>query len=446
MSKKREVIKRTCKFIAENGKGVVDYKGNDLHVPLLLKGEVADIEVINGGRHKEPEILKFYKESNESVEPKCPYYFECGGCQLQHMSTKAQNEFKYDTVKHFLGRFGNVEKLITMKNPYYYRNKVHSTFATTQKGKIVSGLYEENTHSIIPIEKCIIQDPIADDILDSIRKIFKKYKMRTYDEYSRKGFLRHVLIRTGYKSREVMVVFVVAHKKFYSRSKIIKELTHKHPEIKSIIMNINDKKTSMVLGDYEKVIYGKPYIEDTLCGLDFKISSSSFYQINPVQTEKLYRKALAFANIKKTDIVLDTYCGIGTIGLIAASQAKQVYGVEINPDAVQKAKQNANDNQIENAEFYQADASDFMRDVSKSNETVDIVIMDPPRSGSDEKFLSALRKLAPKKIVYVSCNPKTQRRDLIELTNRGYKVDKIQPVDMFPQTYHVETVCLLTRQ
>lgn len=333
-----------------------------------------------------------------------------------------------------------------MKEPYNYRNKIQASFDNINAGDIVSGFYQEYTHDITPIEKCIIQDPRADEILKSIRQIVKRSKIRIYNEDSQNGFLRHVLIRTGFKSNQIMVVFVVTDKIFPSKNKVVKALIEKHPEISTVVMNINKKTTSAVLGNQEIVLYGKGVIEDTLCDLRFQISPRSFYQINPVQTEKLYNKAIAFANLKGDEVVLDAYSGIGTISLLASKHAKEVVGIEINKDAVKNAIVNAKINKIRNARFYEADAGEFMVELANDKYKIDTVFMDPPRSGSDEKFLSSLVKLGPKQVIYVSCNPVTQATDLDFLTKRGYKVEKIQPVDMFPQTYHVETVVKLVKK
>jgi len=445
MSKKKkiEITRKECIAMADDGKGLVDYRQGKLPVDYLLKGEVAELEITHHYHGPTVEILSFEKESKDSVEPKCEYYFECGACHLQHMTYERQLSFKTSVVKKYLGAFGKVEKIIGMDHPYDYRNKIHSTFATTKNGKIVSGLYEERSHTIIPIERCIIQKPKADEILGTIRRLFKKYKMHTYNEYSKEGFLRHVLIRTSEATGQVMVVFVVAHKKFYSRSKIIKELLKAHPEIKTIIMNINDRDTSVVLGDYEKVLYGNGKIEDELCGLKFEISSKSFYQINPKQTEKLYNKVLEYLHTSGDEILLDAYCGIGTIGLISSKKVKEVIGVEINSDAIKNANKNAHINNIKNIKFIKADASDLMDELADNDYSIDQVIMDPPREGSDRKFLSSLVKLSPKQVIYVSCNPETQARDLKYLIKKGYQVEKIQPVDMFPQTYHIENIVSL---
>lgn len=445
MSKKKkiEVATKKCIAMADDGKGLVDYRQGKLSVPYLIEGEVAELEITHNYYGPTVEILSFEKESKYSVEPKCEYYFECGACHLQHMTYERQLDFKTSVVNKYLGEFGKVEKIIGMENPYDYRNKIHSTYATTENGKIVSGLYQESSHTIIPIERCIIQKPKADEILGTIRRLFKKYKMHTYNEYSKEGFLRHVLIRTSESTGQVMVVFVVAHKKFYSRSKIMKELLQAHPEIKTVVMNINDRDTSVVLGDYEKVLYGNGKIEDELSGLKFEISSKSFYQINPKQTEKLYDKVLEYLHTTGDEVLLDAYCGIGTIGLIASKEVKEVIGVEINEESIKNANKNAYINGIKNIKFIKSDAGDLMDELAENDYSIDQVIMDPPREGSDSKFLSSLVKLNPKQVIYVSCNPETQARDIKYLIKKGYQVEKIQPVDMFPQTYHIENIVSL---
>ena len=384
-------------------------------------------------------------EEKYRVKPPCPYYDKCGGCQIQHMSYEGQSKYKQAKVEELLGSFCKVNDILTMEDPYYYRNKVHSTFSYNKKGEIIAGIYRENTHSVINIDKCMIQDSKADEIIATIKGFMKSFKMRPYDEDTGQGFLRHVLIKRGFSTGQVMVVLVVSSKIFPGKNNYIKALVKKHPEISTIIMNINNRKTSVVLGNEEIVLYGKGYIEDILCGVKFQISAKSFYQVNPIQTEVLYNKAIEMAKLKGNETVIDAYCGIGTIGLIVSSKVKDVIGVEVNKDAIKDAIKNAKQNNIKNAYFYNDDAGDFMVKLANENKKIDLVIMDPPRSGSDEKFLSSLVKLSPEKVVYISCNPETQERDLRYLVKKGYKVREIQPVDMFPQTNHVETVVLITR-
>ncbi|MDR7855192.1 23S rRNA (uracil(1939)-C(5))-methyltransferase RlmD [Tissierella sp.] len=385
-------------------------------------------------------------EAKYKAKAPCPYYVKCGGCQLQHISNEGQSIYKQTFVEDLLNSFGKVNDILSMEDPYYYRNKIHSTFSYDKKGQIISGFYQENTHNVINIDKCIIQDSKADEIIETIKGFMKSFKMKPYDEDTRQGFLRHVLIKRGFSTGQVMVVLVVGTKIFPGKNNYLKALVKKHPEISTIIMNVNNRKTSVVLGDEEIVLYGKGYIEDILCGVKFQISAKSFYQVNSIQTEVLYNKAIEMAKLKGNETIIDAYCGIGTIGLIMANKVKDVIGVEVNKDAVKDAIRNAKQNNIKNAYFYNEDAGDFMVKLANENKKIDLVMMDPPRAGSDEKFLSSLVKLSPEKIVYISCNPETQARDLRYLVKKGYEVEEIQPVDMFPQTEHVETVCLLERK
>jgi 23S rRNA (uracil1939-C5)-methyltransferase len=364
---------------------------------------------------------------------------------LQHLSYQAQAEFKQNNIKKLLKKYHKVNDILTMDKPYFYRNKVHSTLASDKNRNIVSGIYEEHTHRIIPIEQCIIQDRNTDEIIASIRELMKSFRIEPYDEDTGHGFLRHILVKTGFASKQVMVVLVVSSQVFPGKNNFISTLLKKHPEITTVVMNVNNRKTSVVLGDKEKVLFGKGYIEDTLCGCVFQISPKSFYQINPIQTEILYNKAIEMAELNGNETVLDAYCGIGTISLIVSSKVKNVIGVELNKDAVKDAIKNAKRNNINNAYFYNDDAVDFMAALAKEKQSIDIVFMDPPRSGSDEKFLSSLVSLSPKKLIYISCNPVTQERDLGFLVKNGYAVEEIQPVDMFPNTMHVECVVLITR-
>ena len=332
-----------------------------------------------------------------------------------------------------------------MKDPYHYRNKVHAVFARKKDGTIISGVYEEGTHRVVPVEACQIEDEKADAIINDIRGLLKSFKIKIYNEDTGYGLLRHVLIRRGFSTGEIMVVLVLGSPVMPSKNNFVKALRKLHPEITTVILNVNDKRTSMVLGDRETTIYGKGYIEDVLCGLKFRISSKSFYQINPVQTEKLYGKAMELAGLSGTERVIDAYCGIGTIGMVAAKSAKEVIGVELNPDAVRDAVKNAKHNQMKNIRFYQEDAGRFMEKMAALGEKADVVFMDPPRSGSTEQFMKSVVTLAPKKIVYISCDPQTQARDLKYLTRHGYKAMGAYPYDMFPFTKHAENIVLLTK-
>jgi 23S rRNA (uracil1939-C5)-methyltransferase len=442
----KEQVKIKCLAMDEEGKGIVKVKGKEIHVPNLIEGETAVVEVSQNRNFINAKVIYVEERSKNRVSPKCPHFYQCGGCQLQHLSYEGQSEYKQNTIEKRMKHYQKVNEILTMKEPYFYRNKVHSTVAHDQKGKIISGIYEENTHRVIPIEECVIQDKRADEIIGSVREIMKSYKMKPYDEDTGQGFLRHILVKTGFASQQVMVVLVVSSQVFPGKNNFVSLLLKKHPEIITIVMNVNNRKTSVVLGDTEKVIFGKGYIEDALCGCVFQISPKSFYQINPIQTEVLYNKAIDMAKLKGNEVVLDAYCGIGTISLIVSSKVRNVIGVELNKDAVKDAIKNAKRNNINNAHFYNDDAGNFMVDLAVKKQSIDTVFMDPPRSGSDEKFLSSLIKLMPKKVIYISCNPVTQERDLEILTKNGYTVEEIQPVDMFPQTYHVECIVRLERK
>ena len=375
----------------------------------------------------------------------CPVSRKCGGCQLMNMSYEEQLRFKQAKVKKLLSGFHKVLPIRGMDDPFHYRNKVQAAFGRTRGGEIISGVYQSSTHNIVKTDSCLIEDKKADEIILTVRKLVKSFKLTVYDERNGRGFLRHVLVKRGFTTGEIMVVLVTGTTAFPSKNAFLNKLLESHPEITTIVQNINNKYTSMVLGEGETVLFGKGYIEDVLCGCRFRISPKSFYQINPVQTEILYGKAVEYAQLTGKERVIDAYCGIGTIGIIASKGAGEVIGCELNPDAVRDAKINAKINGIENIGFYCADAGEFMLGMKEQGEKCDILFMDPPRAGSDKKFLSSAVTLSPERIVYISCNPETQQRDLYYLVKNGYKVKKIQPVDMFPFTAHVETVVLMCR-
>lgn len=441
----KELIKVTCTELNDEAKGLITVKGEQLALNNLLKGEKAVVDYFHRKLSNDAKVVKIEEKSPSRVTPPCPYFYECGGCQLQHMNYEAQLAFKQNRVEKLLKKYGKINPIIGMDTPYNYRNKMHSTLTSDKKGDIFSGIYEENTHRVIPIDKCLIQDPVGDKIVETLRVLIKSFKLKPYHEDSQQGFIRHILIKTGFASKQVMVVLVVTSTMFPSKKNFVDALRKKHPEITTIVMNVNNKQTNMVLGDKEEVFYGKGFIEDTLCGCVFQISPKSFYQVNPVQTEKLYTKAVEMAKLKGTETVLDAYCGIGTISLVLSKKVKEVIGVELNKDAVKDAINNAKRNKIDNARFYQGDAGDFMREMVAQKKYIDVLFMDPPRSGSDEKFLGAVSLMKPKQIVYISCNPETQARDVAYLVKKGYQVKEMQPFDMFSQTVHVENIVLLIR-
>ena len=388
----------------------------------------------NGGR-------RFQKHSS-----KCPVFHKCGGCQILDMPYGKQLEQKQKQLEKLLKPYCKVEPIIGMENPYHYRNKVHAVFDHDKKGNPISGVYEANSHRVVPVESCLIEDQKADEIIGSIRGMLKSFKIRTYDEDTGYGLLRHVLIRRGFSTGEIMVVLVTASPIFPSKNNFVKELRRMHPEITTIIQNVNGRDTSMVLGDKENILYGKGYIEDILCGCRFRISSKSFYQVNPVQTEVLYDLAIKAAGLTGNERVIDAYCGIGTIGLVASKHAKEVIGVELNRDAVRDAVENAKINGIKNVRFFCNDAGKFMVNMAENGEHVDVVFMDPPRSGSTEEFIESVAKIKPEKVVYVSCGPETLVRDLGYFRKKGYEAKKVWGVDMFPGTEHVETCVLLSHK
>ena len=377
---------------------------------------------------------------------RCPVYKKCGGCDFQGVPYEEQLKIKETQVRQLLAPFCKVHPIAGMKNPYHYRNKVHAVFSHDKKGNAVSGVYQKGTHIVVPVERCMIEDEKADEIIGSIRGLLKSFKIRTYDEDTGYGLLRHVLVRRGFASGEILVVLVTASPVFPSKNNFVKALRKLHPEITTIVQNVNGRGTSMVLGNQEKTLYVKGYIEDILCGYTFRISPKSFYQVNPAQTEILYKKAIKLAGLTGKELVLDAYCGIGTIGLIASRGAGQVIGVELNRDAVRDAVANAKRNQVKNVRFYCADAGKFMVDMAADGIKADVVFMDPPRSGSDVTFLDCLAKMAPKRVVYISCEPESLARDLKYLKKKGYQAEGAWPVDMFGWTGCVETVVMLSRK
>lgn len=383
-------------------------------------------------------------ETTVKKDAPCPYYKNCGGCQLQKRSYEEQLYHKHCLAIETLGRFGHVENIIGMDEPLHYRNKVHAAFGLGERGRVVSGIYKAGTHKIVNVDKCLINDETADGIILTVRNMLRDFKIQVFDERSGKGWLRHMLVRRGFETGQVMVVLVAVSPIFKLQKPFIRKLLEIHPEITTIILNINDRFGPVVLGTRNKVLFGGGYIEDELCGSRFRISPGSFYQINPIQTQILYGKAIEFAALTGNETALDAYCGIGTIGITAASKAKQVIGVELNKEAVSDAISNARLNKIKNCWFTAGDAGKYMEQMAEDKVRADVVFMDPPRAGSEEKFLSSLVKSSPERIVYISCNIETQARDLEFLEANGYKVRRMQPVDMFPFTSHIECVALLT--
>lgn len=432
-----------CVDFTFDGQGLAKTNSNRVvFVPSLLIGEEAEVEILY--RKKDFDvgrITKLIKKSPYRINPVCKCATSCGGCCFQNLDYSKQLEYKKQVAEQTLKSIGKIDTKVSriygMEDPYFYRNKIQVPFGYDRQHRLVYGFYKFKTHDIIYNQECVIEDEAHVSILKNIKVLLEKFDIKPYDEDKRKGILRHVLIRVGKVSKEVMVVLIVNEKSFKNKSQFVKELVKLNPEITTVVLNENSRKTNVILGEKEEVLYGPGFIYDTLCGLKFKISSKSFYQTNPIQTEVLYSLAIKNANLKSTDLVLDAYCGIGTIGLIVAKHVKEVVGVEIVKEAIIDAKNNAKLNQISNSTHICADCSDYMID-----KKFDVVFIDPPRKGLDTRFLNSLLKSRPKKIVYVSCDVGTLARDLGILKEK-YTIKKIELVDMFPHTRHVESVVYL---
>ena len=374
---------------------------------------------------------------------KCPVYMYCGGCQYQGISYDKQLKLKQEYVEGLLKSFGKIKPIIGMNNPLNYRNKVQVSFGYDDNHKVICGNYVPSTHTIVEVNDCMICDEIANKVIQSVKKLIIKYKISIFDENSMRGCIRHIFIRST-NTNQYMLVLVTGTMNVNKKQEFIKDILKYNKEITTIVQNINNKHTSMILGQKNITLYGKGYIEDELCGLKFRISPSSFYQVNKYQTEILYREAIKTANLNQNDVLIDAYCGTGTIGLVASKYCKQVLGIEINKHAIKDAIVNMRNNDIENASFICDDAGKYMNLLTKQHIKVDVVVMDPPRSGSDKKFMDAVIKLKPNRVVYVSCNPNTLK-DNLKYMSKSYNIKSIQPVDMFPFTNHVETVVLMSR-
>lgn len=434
-----------CKGLDEFGKGNIIFNNKAFAVPYFLPGEKGEIELVYRAKDTKARLVSLDKVSENRITPPCHVYERCGGCQLMHMKYEAQLKFKQSQIEELFPEEagqGKILPIISMENPYHYRHKIYASFAKGAKGDIYGGIYEENSHRVVRVKNCNIQNETANRILETVTALMKRKKISPYREDQGTGILRHVYIRVGKYTGQVMVVLVTGSREFPGKNQFVGELCRLHPEITTVIHNINDKKTSMVLGTKETVLVGNGYVEDILCGYTFRISSQSFYQVNPEQTERLYETAISFAQLTGSETILDAYCGIGTIAMVASKKAGKVVGVELNSKAVQDARENAVRNGCRNIEFICGDAGEFM---AGSALQPDVVFMDPPRSGSDQKFLSSLVKTAPKKIVYISCNPRTQKADVDFLKKKGYCVQRLQAVDCFCQSYHIECVVLMSR-
>lgn len=374
---------------------------------------------------------------------------KCGGCPMLGLDYAEQLKQKEAAVRKLVGKYGPVAPIRGAENPCHYRNKVISTFAAGPGGKLVSGIYAAGTHKVLPVESCLLQDEVLDTVMQAVRAAASTCRYQPYNEDKGTGLLRHCLLRRGVVSGQVMVVLVTAQPvlpgaKNFVRA-LLAEAEKRHVPVTTVVQNYNPRRTSVVLGEEEKVLYGKGFILDTLCGKTYALSPRSFYQINHDQTEVLYGLAVEAARLTGKEVVLDAYCGIGTIGLTASGRAKQVVGVELNRDAVRDAIGNARHNNVKNARFFAADATQWITEAAAAGQRADVIFMDPPREGSTPQFIESVARMAPKRVVYVSCNPETMARDLALLTAKGYRAEGFTPVDLFPQTAHCETVCLLSK-
>ena len=437
--------------IASDGNGVGAIDGFTVFVPMTTKGDICEILIVKVLSHYAVgRLMEIKTPSPDRIEPPCPVFKRCGGCHLQHIKYSAQLEIKRGFVEAAMRRIGGFsgfvcDEIIGMDEPYRYRNKCVYPIGTDKNGSVISGFYARRSHDIIAVGDCLTGGAINEKITEAVLEYMKENDVSAYDEGTHKGCVRRVFVRSAKTTGEIMVVISVNSKSLPRRERLIKRLREISEDVASIYININTERNNSVLGRDNKLIYGKETITDTLCGISFKISPHSFYQINPQMTEKLYGRAIEYADIKPEDVVLDVYCGIGTISLVAAKKAKKVYGIEIVEQAIENARDNVENNGIKNTEFFADSAETAVPRLIEMGVRPDTVILDPPRKGSDEVTLNAIVSVQPKRIVYVSCNPATLARDAKYLAERGYAPQKCTAVDMFPHTAHVETVVLMSR-
>lgn len=382
--------------------------------------------------------------NNEKI---CTYAENCGGCQLQGIPYQEQIDEKMNIVEDVVGKYAPVAPIISMEDPTHYRNKSQSAFGM-KRGNIINGKYRIYSHELTPVKSCMLEDQETDVIFQTVNELMTTLYIEPYDESLNEGIIRHVLVKRSFSTNQIMVILVCGTNRIPHKKDFLKLLLTRHPNIQTVLLNINDEPTSIILGKKEEeILYGEGYIEDELCGLDFAITAKSFYHINSIQTEKMYTIAMKMAQLKETDVVVDAYCGTGTIGLVAAKQGiNHLIGVEIDKASVMDAQLNASLNHIENANFVCADASAYFKTMAKAKEHIDILFLEPTKKGTDERFLAAAIKMDPRKIIYISCNVDTLERDLRYITRFGdYRVVGFQPVDLFPYTEHIETIALIEK-
>ena len=451
MLKKNEIHNIEIVDLSSEGSGVGKVDNFIIFVQGALAGDICEVKIVKVKKnYAYGIILNIIEPSTFRVESKCDVFKKCGGCTLQHLEYKAQLTLKQKKVEDCIKRIGNIQDLdieptVGTDHPYHYRNKVQIPVGS-KNGKIEMGFYAKNSHDIVSSENCLIQHTSNEEILKIIKLHMEKYNIPAYSEQSHTGCVRHIFLRVGHITKEIMVCVVIKgknSKEVKNKYELVERLT-KVPNMTSILLNYNNDKTNVIMGDKIEVIFGKDHITDYIDNIKFKISAKSFYQINSVQTEKLYKNVLEFLNPEKNDVVLDAYCGIGTISLFLARHVKKVYGVEVVEDAINDAIENSNINNICNAEFIVGKAEEVIPEKFKKND-IDMIVLDPPRKGCHESLLNAILNIEPEKIVYVSCDPSTLARDLKWLCKENYSVSRVTPYDFFPQTMHIETIVLLTK-
>ena len=447
---KNEYYDVKIESLTHDGLGVARVDGFPVFVANALVGEEINMKVtLVKKTYAFGRAVDYFVTSGERVKPECGIYKQCGGRQVQHLSYEGQLKMKHDTVVNHLKRIGHIEDAnvlptIGMQNPSRYRNKTQVPFGYAD-GKVVAGFYQKRSHEIINMQSCLIQTDISDQIVETMRQLCQELEIDPYNESLNLGVLRHVIVRVGFKTEEIMVTLVTRTHEIPNSELLIQRLVSKYPKIKSIAQNVNPKVTNVIFGDETRILYGEPYIYDEMNGIRFAISPRSFYQVNPIQTETLYSKAVEYAQLSGNEIVFDAYCGIGTITLFLAQHAKQVYGVEIIPEAIEDAKMNARLNGFENTQFAVGKSEEIIPAWIENGIVPDVIVVDPPRKGCDRSLLDTMLEAAPDRIVYVSCDSSTLARDLRVLIDGGYKLEVVQPVDMFPQTAHIECVAKLVR-
>jgi 23S rRNA (uracil1939-C5)-methyltransferase len=448
--KKNENYEMEITGMTHEGQGVGRINNFTVFVDGALKGEKVEVKIIKVNKsYAVGKLLNILAPSENRVEPFCSAYKRCGGCSLQHMDYAAQLEFKTELVRENLQRIGKIDNVIVhdtigMENALRYRNKAQYPVGSV-KGELAVGFYAKRSHDIIKSDECGIQDENSDKVKYTVQDFIIRYGISAYDEISRTGLIRHVVTRTGFKTGEVMVVIVINGEDLPHKRELVDMLVENVPGVKSVFLNVNTQNTNVILGRKNIKIFGQDTISDYIGKYRFNISPLSFYQVNPVQTEVLYNKALEYAGLTGEETVFDLYCGIGTISLFLSEKAKKVYGVEVVEEAIIDARKNAELNGVENVEFIAGESEKVVTELYKQGVRADVVVVDPPRKGCDKTLLETLVSMEPKRIVYVSCNPSTLARDLNYLDENGYKAVEAQPVDMFPFTPHVECVTLMSR-